>query len=153
MGAKRPSHTVTLLFLLKVWAKKCTSEQLPDEYRKQVEKKLEPTPVALRNFGGGRLPVVRQTRVTISRSGYYVDAVVQIQQDAPAQLLIGTNLLSKLGFIFCVLNQKMRTKTCWSHRIQEAQVRLRKQCAYFELFDTQDGMQSLSELLHLMVTL
>ena len=33
--------------LLKVWAKKCTSEQSPEEWRKQVEKKLEQTPVAL----------------------------------------------------------------------------------------------------------
>ena len=54
---------------------------------------------------------------------------------------------------FCVLNQKMRTKICWSHQILEAQVHLRKLCANFKLFDSQDVMQSLSELLHLMVTL
>ena len=95
-----PVTIVSLVFLLKVWAKKRTSEQSPEEWRKQVEKKLEPTPVALRNYGGGRLPVVRQTRVTMSRSGYYVEAVVLVQKDAPAQLLIGTDLLSKLGFIF-----------------------------------------------------
>ena len=91
---------VSLVFLLKVWAKKRTSEQSPEEWRKQVEKKLEPTPVALRIYGGGRLPVVRQTRVTMSRSGYYVEAVVQVQKDAPTQLLIGTDFLSKFGFIF-----------------------------------------------------
>ena len=92
---------VSFVFLLKVWwAKKHTSELSPEEWRKQVEKKLQPTPVGLRNYGGGRLPVVRQTRVTMSRSGYYVEAVVQVQKDAPAQLIIGTDLLSKLGFIF-----------------------------------------------------
>ena len=107
-----PVTIVSFVFLLKVWAKKRTSEQSPEEWRKQVEKKLEPTPVALQNYGGGWLPVVRQTRVTMSRSVYYVEAIVQVQKDAPAQLLIGTDLLSKLGFIFCVLNQKMRTKTC-----------------------------------------
>ena len=36
----------------------------------------------------------------MSRSGYYVEAVVQVQKDAPAQLIIGTDLLSKFGFIF-----------------------------------------------------
>ena len=77
------------------------------------------------------------------RSGYYVEADIQVKKDAPAQLLIGTDLLSKLGFIFI----------CSEHRILEAQVRLRKLCAYFELFDSQDSMQNLSELLHLMVTL
>ena len=60
-----PVTIVSLVFLLKVWAKKLASEQSPEEWRKQVEKKLEPTPVALRNYGGGRLPVVRQTRVTM----------------------------------------------------------------------------------------
>ena len=95
-----PVTIVSLVFLLKVWEKKRTSEQSPEEWRKQVEKKLEPTPVALRNYGGGRLPVVKQTRVTMSRSGYYVEDVVQVQKDAPVQLLIGTDLLSKLGFIF-----------------------------------------------------
>ena len=89
----------------------------------------------------------------MSRSGYYVEAVVQVQKDAPAQLLIELISCQSLVSFFCVLNQKMRTKTCWSHRILEAQVRLRKLCAYSELFDSQDGMQSLSELLHLMVAL
>ena len=56
--------------------------------------------MALRNYGGGRLPVVRQARLTISRSKYTLQAVVQVQRDAPARLLIGTDLLSKLGFHF-----------------------------------------------------
>ena len=55
-----PVTIVSLVFLLKVWAKKRTSEQSLEEWKK-VEKKLEPTPVALRNYCGGRLPVVRQT--------------------------------------------------------------------------------------------
>ena len=32
-----PVTIVSLVFLLKVWAKKRTSEQLPEEWRKQVE--------------------------------------------------------------------------------------------------------------------
>ena len=56
-----PVTIVSLVFLLKVWAKKRTSEQSPEEWRKQVEKKLEPTPFALQNYGGSRLPVEADT--------------------------------------------------------------------------------------------
>ena len=70
--------------------------QTQEDWRRQVEKRLEPTPVALCNYEGGNLPVVRQVRAMITRPGYEVEAVMQVQRDAPAELLIGT----KLGFLF-----------------------------------------------------
>ena len=39
-------------------------------------------------------------QVTTSRAGYSVNTVVQVQKDAPAHLLIGTDLLPKLRFMF-----------------------------------------------------
>lgn len=95
-----PVTIVSLKFLLQVWAKQRPPNQTVPEWKAQVESKLEPTPVALRNYGGGRLPVVRQALLTISRPGHVVKTVIQVQRDAPAQLLIGTDLLSKLGFLF-----------------------------------------------------
>ena len=56
--------------------------------------------MALRNYGGGQLPVVRQVKTTLVRSGHEVTATVQVQKEAPTKLLIGTDLLSQLGFLF-----------------------------------------------------
>ena len=56
--------------------------------------------MAVRNYGGGQLPVVRQKKTTLVRSGHEVTATVQVQKEAPTKLLIGTDLLSQLGFLF-----------------------------------------------------
>ena len=64
-----------------------------------MERRLEPTPLALRNYGGGHLPVVRQVQTTISRSGYKVEETIQVRRGAPARLLVGTELLPRLGFL------------------------------------------------------
>ena len=47
---------------------------------------MEPTPVSLRNYGGGHLPVVIQVRTTIAQPGHEVEAAVQVQKGAPAWL-------------------------------------------------------------------
>ena len=90
----------TIVFLLEASAKKKPLSQSPDAWRKEMERRLEPTPLAMRNYGGEWLPVVRQVRTTICRPGHELEAVVQVQKDAPAKFLIGTDLLSKLGFLF-----------------------------------------------------
>ena len=74
--------------------------QSPEKWRQEVDKRLEPTTVALRNYGGGKLPIVRQVQARLARAGHQVKAIVQVQRRAPAKLLIGTDLLSQLGFLF-----------------------------------------------------
>ena len=85
---------------LQVWARKKLQGQSPAEWKAQVERWLEPTPLTLRNYGGGRLPVVRQVQTTISRPGYKVEATIQVQRGAPARLLVGTDLLPRLCFLY-----------------------------------------------------
>ena len=94
-----PVTIVSLEFLLQVLAKNRRAGQSPTDWKKEVEARLEPTPIALRSYGGGQLPVVRQVHVTLARTGHHVRAKVQVQRDAPAELLIGTDLLSELGFL------------------------------------------------------
>ena len=95
-----PVTLVSLEFLLQVLAKRKPCEQTPEEWKQEVRKRLEPTSVALRNYGGGQLPVVRQVKTTLVRSGHEVAATVQVQKEAPTKLLIGTDLFSQLGFLF-----------------------------------------------------
>ena len=95
-----PVTLVSLEFLLQVLARRKPCEQTPEEWKQEVRKRLEPTSAALRNYGGGQLPVVRQVKTTLVRSGHEVTATVQVQKGAPTKLLIGTDLLSQLGFLF-----------------------------------------------------
>ena len=94
-----PVTIVSLEHLLQVLAKRKPQTQTPEEWRCEVEARLKPTQVDLRSYGSGHLPVVRQIQTIISRNGQEVSAVVQVQKDAPAKLLIGTDLLPHLGFL------------------------------------------------------
>ena len=56
--------------------------------------------MVLRNYGGDKLRVVQQVKVTVGRSGYSTKAIIQVQKGSPAKLLVGIDLLSKLGYNF-----------------------------------------------------
>ena len=99
MDTGSPVTIVSLDFLLRAWVRNRPPEQSPQEWRGEPEKRLEPTPVILKSYGGERLPVVGQAQTHLSRPGHEVDAVIQVQREAPAELLIGTDLLSELGFL------------------------------------------------------
>ena len=91
---------VSLDVLLQVWGRRKPPDQTPEEWKKEAGKRLQPTAVALCNHSGDRLPVMRQAVVTLSWSGYCVKATVQVLREAPANLLVGTDLLPKLRFLF-----------------------------------------------------
>ena len=66
-----------------------------------VEKRFEPSTITLQKYSGVNINIIRQMRVSISRSvSAEVQAMVQVQKDATAKLLIGTDLPPALGFIF-----------------------------------------------------
>ena len=54
--------------------------------------------VALQNYGGDQLPLIRQIQVNLSKAGKKVNGIIQVQHDAPVGLLLGTDVLSQLGF-------------------------------------------------------
>ena len=95
-----PVTIVSLQFLLEAIARQRPKSQSPDDWRAAVEKRLEPSTVTLQNYGVQRLGIVRQIKVGIARPGCSVEAVIQVHQDAPTNLLIGTDLLPQLGFTF-----------------------------------------------------
>lgn len=47
-----------------------------------------------------------QIKITLSRPGYETTGVVLVQRDPPAKLLIGTDMLSQLGFLFVCAEQE-----------------------------------------------
>jgi len=48
----------------------------------------------------GELNVVSQVKCCISRDEYVVETILQVQKGAPVDLLLGTDVLTQLGFIF-----------------------------------------------------
>ena len=56
--------------------------------------------MVLQNYSGDRLKVVWQIRVHLAHSGFVVETPIQVQKAAPAKLLIGTDVLPQLGYLF-----------------------------------------------------
>ena len=75
-----------------------TTEQNKDVTRELVKKRLMPTQFCLRSYSGTKLPIVKQTQVQLTRGPFNVSAVIQVQDNAPEVLLLGTDLQPQLGF-------------------------------------------------------
>ena len=93
-----PATIVSLNLILEVLASQRPRTQSPADWREEVEKRMEPSTVALQNYGGGQLPLIQQIRVKLSKAGNQADAIIQVQHDAPVGLLLGTDVLAPLGF-------------------------------------------------------
>ena len=59
---------------------------------------MKPTSVMLKSYSGNKLPIVRQIQLQVEKKKHRVQAWVQIQQDAPVDFLLGTDLQPLLGF-------------------------------------------------------
>ena len=96
-----PVTIIQLEALLEILAKQRHPDQTISEWSgTTIESRLEPTSLILKNYSGDNLKIVRQIRISMSRPGYSTSAVVQVQSGAPAKLLVGTDLLSRLGYFF-----------------------------------------------------
>ena len=94
-----PVTIVSLQFLISTLVGNLqTTEQNKDVIRELVEKRLMPTQFCLRSYSGAKLPIVKQTQVQLKRGPFNVSAVIQVQDNAPVELLLGTDLQPQLGF-------------------------------------------------------
>ena len=91
---------VSMSFLLSALAKQRAPDQTPEEWRRWVEVRLQPPTLTLRNYGGGQLFLLRQIKVSLKRGDHAVEATIMVQKDPPEDLLVGTDLLSQLGYTF-----------------------------------------------------
>ena len=54
--------------------------------------------VSLSSYGGNELQIVSQVQCWVTRGDREVDTILQVQKAAPVDLLLGTDVLSQLGF-------------------------------------------------------
>ena len=95
-----PVTIVSMSFLLSALAKQRAPDQTPEEWRRWVEARLQPPTLTLKNYGGGQLFLLRQIKVSLKRGDHAVEATIMVQKDPPEDLLVGTDLLSQLGYTF-----------------------------------------------------
>ena len=62
--------------------------------------------MSIRNFGGGRVNVLCQVTVDITRGPYQCRATILVQKGSKIELLLGTDLLTKSGFDLVKTSQK-----------------------------------------------
>lgn len=101
-----PVSIVSLEFFLKAAAEKRTSGQTPVEWGKAVQQRLQPTTVSLRSYGGNELKSISQVRCRIARGNRAVNTVLQVQEAAPVDLLLGTDVIPQLGFALIQVGEK-----------------------------------------------
>jgi len=95
-----PISITSLDFFLKVCVQNRKPSESPVEWGRGVKQWLEEPTVSLHSYGGGELNVVSQVQCRVSRDNFVVETVLQVQRGAPVDLLLGTDTLPKLGFIF-----------------------------------------------------
>ena len=93
-----PATIVSLEFVLNIYARGRDSQQSPEEWRIETQRKFTPPDVSLRNYGGHPLDMVSQTHLRLSQGSRALDTTVLVQKGAPNELLVGTDVQSKLGF-------------------------------------------------------
>ena len=90
-----PVTIISLDFAMIVSAKERTKFQ---GWKEATLMKFEAPEVSLRTYGGGRLDVLAQMPVRITRGNYHTDVKVLVRKGAPNRLLLGTDAQIPLGF-------------------------------------------------------
>ena len=71
------------------------------EWKMAASDRLESPTVTLKSYTGGELNLIGQLQVQLTTNtiSHVVDTVVQVQKDAPVDLLLGTDVHPALGFL------------------------------------------------------
>ena len=95
-----PISIVSLEVFLKTCAQNRQSDETPEEWGRAVKQRFQKPTVSLRSYGGGELSVISQVKSCLGRGKLTVETFLQVQKGAPVDLLLGTDVLSHLGFSF-----------------------------------------------------
>ena len=95
-----PVTIVSMEFLLWTLAKRRPVGQTTEEWETAVRTRLETPSVTLQSYGGKELNIIRQITARVARGDRQCGSTILVQKHAPLDLLLGTDLQSKLGFFF-----------------------------------------------------
>ena len=95
-----PISMVSVEFLLRVLLAATGTDRTKEELKDEARRRIEPTTISVRNFGGGEVNIIGQARVKLSRGAYCCLATMLVQKGTQLKVLLGTDLLPKIGFSF-----------------------------------------------------
>ena len=87
--------------LLDVFEKLRTPNKTLEEWQQEVKDQFQTTSLSVDNYGGGEVNVISQLPVSLKLGDKEYCAIILVQKGATVDLLLGTDLLTQLGF--CVL--------------------------------------------------
>ena len=91
-----PISIVSIDFLLQVLNR--NRPEGTSNWAHSIKDKLQPPRMTVRNFGGGEVNVICQCAVSLAYGEHSCDATVLIQKGVSQGVLLGTDVLKKLGF-------------------------------------------------------
>ena len=93
-----PATVISLDFALATLVKGKKNEQSLSEWKEEVQEKFSLPSITLKAYSGHQLDIQYQVRVELTHGDRTLDTVVLVQEGAPHDLLLGTDLQPKLGF-------------------------------------------------------
>ena len=93
-----PVSIISLDYFLQTAVAKRPEDQSPADWGEEVQRRLLPSTMTLHSYGGVELPIVAQVSCKLSKGGFSTESLLQVQKEAPVDLLLGTDTLSQLGF-------------------------------------------------------
>ena len=93
-----PATVISLEFVLQSFAKTKPEGQSPSEWREETRRKFSLPSLTLKAYSGHHLSIPYQVAVELQHASKTIKTVVLVQEEAPHELLLGTDLLPKLGF-------------------------------------------------------
>ena len=103
-----PVTILSLKFAMLVLSQEQKQFSSKEEWKVAMQERLKTPDIVLRSYGGERLNVLAQLEVTISQGDHKVMITTMVQKDAPSPLLLGTDVLSSLGF-YCTFQKPGQT--------------------------------------------
>ena len=92
-----PISIVSLEQFLKVAAENRAATQSPAEWGEAIRARLKPSTMSPCSCGEGELAIISQVCCRICQGSQEIDTTLQVQKEAPVDLLLGTDTLPKLG--------------------------------------------------------
>lgn len=98
IDAGSPVTIISLAYLLATLAKGQPNGESLAQWQRRVKDRLQPMAMHLRSYSGNELPIFKQIRVQLLRDTFATEAWIQVQKDAPVDILLGTDIQPLLAF-------------------------------------------------------
>jgi len=97
-----PATIISLDFVLQILADQRDRHLTPTQWKEKTLQMFTEPEVSLKSYGGHSVDILSQIPLQLKLKGKCVDAVVLVQKGAPNQLLLGTDVQSRLGMALVV---------------------------------------------------